>query len=78
MPKPSKKKSTKKRTAKKQEEVPVFIKTSTVKDFIKSQDLRCAGDFPEALNKNVHRALKWAIKRAMGNNRGTVRPIDAL
>jgi len=74
MPKPT----GKKRTAKKEEEIPVFIKATTVKEFVKAANLRCAGDFPEALNKNVHRALKWAIRRAQGNNRGTVRPIDAL
>jgi len=72
------KKTAKKAPARKEPEIPVFIKAKTVKDFIRDANLRCAGDFPEALNKNVHRALKWAIRRAQGNNRGTVRPIDAL
>jgi histone H3/H4 len=73
-----KKKTTKRTAAKKPEEVPTFIVAAAVKRYIQEQGVRVSGDFMEALNKNVHRTLKWALKRTKGNKRSTVRPIDAL
>jgi histone H3/H4 len=76
----AKKKKTTKRTAakKKPEEIPNFVVAAVVKRYIQEQGVRVSGDFVEALNKNVHRSLKWALKRCKGNKRSTVRPIDAL
>ena len=49
---------------------------SKVKELIKSQGVRMAGDLLEALNGAVSTHLKNAVGRAKQNNRGTVRPQD--
>lgn len=67
-----------KKAPKKEEEIPQLVVTSKVKELIKSTGLRCAGDFTPALNKSVYRAVKTAMKRCQGNNRSTVREVDAL
>ena len=49
---------------------------SKVKEMIKGQGVRMAGDLLEALNDTVSTCLKEAVSRCKANNRGTVRPQD--
>ena len=51
-----------------------LIVRSKVKSTIKG--MRFAGDFFNALDKKVEDILKEAAKRAKGNGRATIRPID--
>jgi hypothetical protein len=67
-----------KKVKKTEEEIPMLVVTSKVKDLIKGTGLRCSSDFPTALNKRIWREIKTAIKRCQGNNRQTVREVDAL
>ena len=57
-------------------ELPVLIKKSAVKEFVKEQDLRFGGETTEALNVAVADLLTKAAERCSLNNRGTVRPQD--
>ena len=52
------------------------VVASKVKDAVRSADIRMAGDFPEALNAEVHALIARATERAKNNGRGTVRPND--
>jgi hypothetical protein len=49
---------------------------SKVKDAIKKQGVRVAGDLMDALNGTVSNLIKAAVGRCKANNRGTVRPQD--
>ncbi len=49
---------------------------SKVKAYIKEKGLHTAGDFTEALNKEVAGLLDKAAARCEGNKRSTVRPAD--
>lgn len=49
---------------------------SKVKEAVKGEGYRMAGDFGEALNARVHLLIKAAVARCAANNRGTVRPHD--
>lgn len=49
---------------------------SKVKETVKSNGYRMAGDFTDALNLKVHELIKGAAIRCGANNRGTVRPHD--
>jgi hypothetical protein len=49
---------------------------SKVKEAIKSQGVRMAGDLLDALNGAVGGMLKAAVGRTKANGRGTVRPQD--
>jgi hypothetical protein len=67
-----------KKAKKTEEEIPQLVVTSKVKEMVKATGLRCSGDFPTALNKRVWREVKLAVKRCQGNNRQTVREVDAF
>lgn len=47
-----------------------------IKDAARAQDVRVAGEFPEALNASVNELLSAAINRAKANGRSTLRPQD--
>ena len=49
---------------------------SKVKEAIKKNGVRVAGDLMDALNGTVSNLLKNAVARCKANNRGTVRPQD--
>ena len=49
---------------------------SKVKEAIKNQGVRMAGDLLDALNGTVSGLLKAAVGRTKANGRGTVRPQD--
>jgi len=49
---------------------------SKVKEAIKNQGVRMAGDLLDALNAAVGAHLKSAVARTKANGRGTVRPQD--
>jgi hypothetical protein len=49
---------------------------SKVKEAIKSQGVRMAGDLLDALNGAVANMIKGAAARTKANGRGTVRPHD--
>lgn len=49
---------------------------SKVKEMIKGQGVRMAGDLLDALNGAVAGHLKAAVGRCKANGRGTVRPQD--
>jgi histone H3/H4 len=51
-----------------------LIVRSKVKSAIKG--MRFAGDLYNALDKKVEEILKEAAKRAKGNGRATIRPVD--
>ena len=52
------------------------VVVSKVKDLIKTEDMNCAGDFCDALDKEVEALIKKASARAKSNDRKTVRPGD--
>jgi hypothetical protein len=49
---------------------------SKVKELIKGQGVRMAGDLLDALNGSVGGLVKGAVARCKANGRGTVRPQD--
>ena len=49
---------------------------SKVKNYIRSNGMKCSGDLIEALSIEIHAALDSAITRCQGNKRSTVRPVD--
>ena len=51
-----------------------LIVRSKVKSAVKG--MRFAGDFFKALDKKVDEIIKEAGKRAKGNGRATIRPVD--
>ena len=51
-----------------------LIVRSKVKSTIKG--MRFSGDFYNALDKKVEEILNGASKRAKGNGRATIRPVD--
>jgi len=53
-----------------------FVVVSKLKDLIKKEDMNCASDFPDALDKDVEILVKKACARAKSNDRKTVRPGD--
>ena len=54
----------------------VLVVGSKVKNYIKSNGMKCSGELVEALSNTVHVALDAAIGRCNGNRRSTVRPVD--
>ena len=69
----------KKTEAKKTEksETPMMVRVSTLKEFIKgSSDVNVSGEFAEAVNEHVAKAVQSAIERCTGNGRKTVRAVD--
>lgn len=52
------------------------VVASKLRDAVRGQNIRMSGDFAEALNAEVHDLVTRAVRRAKGNNRGTVRPTD--
>lgn len=54
----------------------MLIVGSKVKAYIKSKNLHTAGDFSEALSKEVARLIDKAAKRCEDNKRSTLRPSD--
>lgn len=49
---------------------------SKVKNYIKSQGMKCSGDLIASLSEQLHTVLDGAIVRCQGNKRSTVRPVD--
>ncbi len=49
---------------------------SKVKERIREQDARMAGEFLDAVNAEVDAMVARAVQRAKDNNRSTVRPQD--
>jgi hypothetical protein len=49
---------------------------SKVKELIKGQGVRMAGDLLDSLNGSVSALVKGAVARCKANGRGTVRPQD--
>ena len=56
---------------------PSLVVGSKVKEMIKGQGVRMAGDLLDALNGAVGNHLKAAVGRCKANGRGTVRPLSA-
>jgi len=54
----------------------MLVVGSKVKEYVKSKGLNSSGDMSEALSKKVEELLAEAVKRAEGNGRKTLRPID--
>jgi hypothetical protein len=52
------------------------VVASKLREVIRGKDIRMAADFVSALNHEVHDLVERAVRRAKGNNRGTVRPSD--
>jgi len=69
---------TSKKVKKEKEEVPTLLVQSKVRDYIKSNEYRCGGEFLEAFNAKVYKELKIAIKRCGENGRATLRAADAF
>ena len=53
-----------------------YVVSSAVKDLIKKSEMNTAGDFTEALEKEIEALVKRAVARAKSNDRKTVRPGD--
>ena len=53
-----------------------YVVSSAVKDLIKKSEMNTAGDFTEALEKEIESIVKRAVARAKSNDRKTVRPGD--
>lgn len=49
---------------------------SKLKDVIKQEEMNCASDLPDALDKAVEELVKKACARAKSNDRKTVRAGD--
>ncbi len=71
-----KKKATKKKATRRAAPKANLVVGSKVKEAVKAQGYRMAGDFGDALNLKVHELIKQAAIRCGSNNRGTVRPHD--
>lgn len=54
----------------------LLVVNSKVRDFIKSEGCKTAGDVADALSKYVEQTLAAAVKRAKSNGRKTVRGTD--
>lgn len=67
---------TKKKKAAKAAEVPVFIKQSTVKEFISGLGFRSSGDVFDSLNSQIGDLLAKGTERCEANGRSTVRGSD--
>ena len=52
----------------------MLVVKSKIKDFVK--DMNVAGDFADALSKEVERLIKNAVARAKSNGRKTVQDRD--
>jgi len=75
MPK-KKKKVAKKSKKSKKEELPMLLKKSTVRDFVKEMGFNCGGDAVDALNVELARTIKRSVKRTEANKRGTLKSRD--
>ncbi|MEK7136758.1 MAG: DUF1931 domain-containing protein [Patescibacteria group bacterium] len=53
-----------------------YVVASKVKELLKSMGMMTAGDFPDALSKEVEGLVKKAAGRAKANDRVTVGPRD--
>ena len=53
-----------------------YVVASKVKEMLKSMSMMTAGDFPDALSKEVEGLVKRAAGRAKANDRVTVGPRD--
>lgn len=53
-----------------------LVVTSKIKEVLSNHEVRTAGDFPDAVNEQVHLILEAAAKRCKANGRSTVRPED--
>ncbi len=53
-----------------------LVVASQVKDAIKKQEMQCAGDFCDALDKKIEEMIAQAAARAKSNDRKTVRAGD--
>jgi hypothetical protein len=53
-----------------------YVVGTQVKELLKKAGCNCAGDFVEALDKEVEDLVKTAAKRASGNGRKTARGGD--
>jgi len=53
-----------------------YVKKVEVREFLRRQGLRAAGDIFDALDKAVEWKLKKAVERAKANGRKTVKGID--
>jgi len=61
--------------AKKQAAEPLIL-TARVKKLVNSLGCKMSGEVPAALNDLVVQAVKAGVKRAKGNGRSTLRPVD--
>lgn len=52
------------------------VVASQVKEIIKKEEMNCASDFCDALDKKIEDLVKDACSRAKANDRKTVRPCD--
>lgn len=57
---------------------PQLVVTSKTKEMIREMGLRCSLDFVAALNHQVAVSIRKAAKRCQGNNRQTVKEVDAI
>ena len=53
-----------------------LVVASKLKEVLQSHEVRMAGDFPEAVNAQLHLIAEAAAKRCKANGRSTVRPED--
>ena len=53
-----------------------YVVASKVKELLKGMGMMTAGDFPDALSKEVEGLVKKAAGRAKANDRVTVGPRD--
>ncbi len=53
-----------------------LVIATKVKEYIRSKDLNCASEVPDALSEKVRELLDAAIQRATENGRKTVKPYD--
>jgi hypothetical protein len=60
----------------KKKAAPQMVVTSRVKEVIKGNKMRAAGDLIDAVNEALFGMLQEAAGRAKANGRGTVRPHD--
>lgn len=72
----ARKKKAKKKATRRKAPAANLVVGSKVKEAVKNQGYRMAGDFGEALNAKVHGLIESAVARCSANNRGTVRPQD--
>jgi len=65
-----------KKNGKKSADAPVFIKQSTVKEFLSGQGFRSSGDIFDSLNDQISDILTKGAERCKANNRTTVKGTD--